>query len=117
MTPRSPGRILALLFAILVTVGMSLSVVQANGMATKMAMASEMGTSGHGGCDVCPAGGDGAKVPACSPMCVPPVLLMLQQVALVLPESISTSFAVRSDQLHGRVSPPDPSPPRSTSIG
>jgi hypothetical protein len=117
MRPRSLARIFVLLLAVFVTAGVTLSVVQANGMATKMAMMSDMGDGGHGHCDACPDVDSGAKSPGCSPFCVAPALIVLQSFALAVPTSFPTSFRVQSDQLDGLASPPDPSPPRPTDIG
>ena len=114
----SARQVFALFLAVFVTVGMSLSVVQATGMTVKMATASDMGASGHDGCQRCSTGGgDGMKAMSCTTVCLAPVLAVLPQAAPVMLVHKPVSYAVRYLLLHGRTSPPDPYPPRPTSIG
>ena len=49
-------QIFALLLTVFVTTGMGMSVVQASDMAVKMAMTTDMNSSGHGGCNGCDSG-------------------------------------------------------------
>lgn len=116
----SARQLVALFLAVFVTVGMSLSAVQASDMTAKMAMASDMGASSHGGCDGCPGGGndDGMKAMPCATVCVAPVLAVLPQVVgMVLVQRPGSPIVARVALLDGRASPPDPHPPRPTSIG
>lgn len=116
----SARQIVALLLTVFVTVGISLSVVQASDMAVKMAMASDMGASGHDGCQGCPGDGNdhGMKAMPCATICVAPVLAVLPQITgTVLVQKPGSLIAVRVTLLDGRALPPDPHPPRPTDIG
>jgi hypothetical protein len=113
-------QLIALLLTVFVTVGVSLSTVQASDMTVKMAMVSDMGAPGHGDCQGCPSGGnnDGMKAMPCATICVAPVLAVLPQVtAMALVQKPGSLMAVRVALLDGRASPPDPPPPRPTDIG
>jgi hypothetical protein len=119
MNTWSVRQLVAILLAVFVTVGMSFSAAQATDMSVKMAMASDMGGSGHDGCQGCPAGGgdDGMKAMICTPTCIAPVLAILTQSEPVMPVHQPVSFVARYLLLHGRTSPPDPYPPRFIHIG
>jgi hypothetical protein len=113
----SVRQLLTLLLAVLVTAGIGSSVVQASNMATKMAMASDMGASGHSDCGACPTGGkDDAKGVACVPVCVAPLMAMLPQGTSAPSVQMPAVFTVRYQLPHGLTSPPDPFPPRTTDI-
>jgi hypothetical protein len=117
---RFPARqAFALFLGVLVTLGMSMSAVQAGNMAAKMAMASDMGASGHDDCGACDGKGDagGAKAMACMSLCVAPVLAALPQASPVTfdqPRGFSLRLYAR---LLGHVSTPDPYPPRPNDLG
>ncbi|RUW67022.1 hypothetical protein EOA31_29805 [Mesorhizobium sp. M4B.F.Ca.ET.049.02.1.2] len=114
----SVRQMLVLLLTVLVTMGLGSSVVQASGMATKMAMASDMGASGHGDCGACPAGGkDGSKAMACSLACAPLIAMPSHGASAPSLRLTPAVFMVRHQLLHGLTSPPDPFPPRTTDIG
>lgn len=107
----------ALFLGILVTLGMSLSVVQAGDMATKMAMTSDMGASGHDGCNGCGGDADGAKAMACMSVCVSPVLAVLPQASPMTFDQ-PRGFSLRPHaRLLGHVFTPDPHPPRPNDLG
>jgi hypothetical protein len=119
MTNRPIRQIFVLLLAAFVTGGMGLSAVQANGMAVKMALSSDMGSSGHDGCAGCPEGdGDSGKnATACIAVCLAPVLAVLPAVAPMVFTQIEPAFLVRTPVLQGRALPTEPYPPRTTDIG
>src|SRR5262245_61265277 len=80
-TRSSWRRTLALLLTVLMTVGLSLSAVQASDMAVKMSMMSGMDMSGGGDCGGCPdKASDGKGVAACPSVCVVPVVALTPQV-------------------------------------
>ena len=115
----SVRQLFALFLTVFVTVGISLSAVEASGMANKMPMASGMSGSGHDRCQECSGrnGNDGAKVMVCASVCAAMVMAELPQPAPVTPFEKPVSFTVRHAVLHGRESAPDPYPPRPTHIG
>jgi hypothetical protein len=130
MAWRSPKQILALLLAVLVTAGLSVSVVQANGMAVAMAMAHDMNAAvmpdmgempamGHaGGCAACAKGaGDNGTAMHCPLACTTPVLAVLpQEPAVTTLLRTPHPSASPSPLLLGRNALPDPSPPRPSDL-
>jgi len=109
-------RVLALLLAVFVVAGLSLSAVQASDMAVKMSMMSGMGMSGGGDCSGCPdRAANGKGVAACLSVCVVPVVALTPQIP-----SAETAVSLRRlspplyPTLYGRNPPPDPYPPRSS---
>jgi hypothetical protein len=113
----SARQLFAIFFAVLVTAGMSLSVVQASQMTSKMAMGSGVSLSGEDGCQDCPSGGNGVPAKSCTATCVTPILSVLPEAAPVMLAPEPISFAARYPLLRGRTSSPDPYPPRTTDIG
>ncbi|OYX71159.1 MAG: hypothetical protein B7Y95_13545 [Rhizobiales bacterium 32-66-11] len=113
----SARQLVALFLAVFVTAGTSLSAVQASDMTVKMAMASDVGGSGHDPCQGCPAGDDGMKAISCAAICVAPVLAVLPEAEPVMLVHKTVSFITRYPLLHGKTSPPEPYPPRSIDIG
>jgi hypothetical protein len=113
MTNWPVRQVIALVLAVFVTLGLSLSVVQANDMAVKMAMTSDMGVSGHGECHGCDAGMTKSMV--CAVAC--PVSAAVPHVGPVAEISTPTKLALpRMALLLGSASPLDPYPPRSIDI-
>ena len=134
MAWRSPKEIFALLLGVLVTVGLITSVVQASGMAVKMAMTHDMNATmmpmgaaampamshaGDGTCPACPkSAGYGGSPMHCPPACMTPVLAVLpQELAVAMNGLTIPLFLSPSPPLRGRVSLPDPSPPRPSDLG
>lgn len=111
----SARQLVTLFLAVFVTVGLSLSAVQASGMTVKMAMASDMGSSGHDGCQGCPSD-DGTKAISCTATCVAPVLAVLPESESVMLVHKTVSVVTRYPLLHGKTSPPEPYPPRPIDI-
>jgi hypothetical protein len=116
-TRSSWRRTLALFLMVLMTVGLSLSLVKASDMAVKMGMMSGMDMS-DGGCGGCPDKvSDGKGVAACPTMCVVPVaalppLIPSTEIAVSLPTLSPPLYPA----LHGRHAPPDPYPPRANDL-
>lgn len=107
-------QILVFLLAVLVTAGLSLSVVQAAApmpQPAKMSMTAGMEKSGGNGCKQC---GDmaGSKAMVCSPACVSPLPTnphMLSQP----PMRLAAPLGDLNDLLTGRTLVPETGPPRS----
>ena len=117
MTNWSVRQIFALVLGVFVTLGVSLSVVQASDMAVKMATTSDMGASDHGDCHGCGDSHAGKTKPmVCTVAC--PVSAALPQVGPVAEVSTPTKLALpRTALLLGSISSLDPYPPRSIDIG
>ncbi|MER9401506.1 hypothetical protein NKI46_25675 [Mesorhizobium sp. M0615] len=118
--------LLTMLLAVFVTVGVSVTAVQAStmtmkmttGAAASMTVASEtgmsmpgMGAASDSDCKACLKGpGDNGNPMHCPPTCVAPILAVLPLEFTVirapLPSALPTPF------LHGRSSLPDPFPPK-----
>jgi hypothetical protein len=135
MARLSPRHVFALLLAVLVTVGVSLSAVQADIMAVAMtsdagmAIASETGMTSEtvmtmagmaadSDCKACLKGtGDSANPMHCPPTCVAPVLAVLPLEVAVMAAIPAPLPSARPTPLpSGRSSAPDPSPPRSSAL-
>lgn len=116
----SVRQLFALLLAVFIAVGMSLSVAQASGMTARMATMADMDMSAHGSCQDCPdqPGDTGMKAMACGNVCAGPVLATLPAAAMpVLVGEKAASFVAGDPLLHGRALTPDPYPPRTSDIG
>ena len=115
----SARKLVALFLAVFVTVGVSLSAVQATDMSVKMAMTTDMSSSTHDGCPGCPNGGNGhgMKAMMCSVVCAVPVVAVLPEGASTPAVEQPIFFTARGSLLHGTRAPPDPYPPRTTDIG
>jgi hypothetical protein len=115
MTHRSPRQLLVALLAILVTLGMTFSVVQATTMAAMNDMTSTMAKrmmGGHKTCGDCPGGEDAAKAIACGSACVSPMVATLPPTASA-PARLPSLISIKRESLRqGRVPAPDPYPPR-----
>ncbi len=124
MMHSSARRLLSFLLAVFVTLSMSLSVVQASVMASQMAEMTEMaampdmGSAMSGDCRKCPGKSQGAAmIAACGSICVAPAAALLSQDPPVTFTFAQIDLLKRHSLLRGRVSPPDPYPPRSNDIG
>ena len=123
MIHSSTRRLLTLMLAVLVTLSLSLSTVAAGGMASEMAAMPDMKSSAmpdmkssmSGACQKCSSkGGHAATVAVCGPVCAVPATAMLPQDSPAASALAQIDFLKRHALLHGRASPPDPYPPRST---
>jgi hypothetical protein len=122
MTPWSARQALTLLLAVLVTLSMSLSLVQASTMSAMSGMTPTMakmmmGGSGHDTCKDCTQSGDGAKAATCGSVCVAPAIAPLPQYFSAAPPRASRLAIGRYSLLYGRVPVPDPYPPRLNDLG
>ena len=111
----SARRILVLLLGVFLALGMNLSAIQAGEMPVKMTMTSGMGASGH--CNDCGDNGAVKKMTICSFGCVAPVLAVIPQTAPMRVVQARTPLLRQASLLFGRVSSPDPYPPRSSDLG
>jgi hypothetical protein len=110
----SARRLVSLILAVCMAAGLSMSVVQVNGMALKMAMASPMSSSGGQHCSDCPDGSSGnGPTSACLFVSLAPSLAMAPEVALAPVLRERPTFIVSLAQLAGMTLPPDPYPPRT----
>lgn len=82
----SARQLVALFLTVFVTVGMSLSVVQASDMALSMSIGAGTGAVGHDSCHGCPQGGsdDGMKAMGCAAICVSPIFANLDYSGLAI---------------------------------
>jgi len=114
----SSRRLSALLLAVFLALGMTLSAVQASDMAAKMAMASNMGATGQGGCDACGGGDDGnTKADTCIPMCTASVPALLPSGFVATAPDVADPHVPGYRFVRGRTPSPDPYPPRFTDFG
>jgi hypothetical protein len=107
-----------------VTLGLSLSAVDASGMAAKtsiavkMSMAAEMGAAGHGDCPACDHDAGKTKAMACaSSICAMSALAVLPPTTPIAFGGKATSSPGSYLLPHGTSSPPDPYPPRPSALG
>ncbi len=119
MTLSSVRQIFAVLLAVFVTVGLSLSAAQASNMRMKMSMGSGMTTSEHSDFHDCDRGNaDKTKAMICAAICAASVVATVPEVAPIAAAEIMTKLALPKDELLiGSRSPPDPYPPRSANVG
>lgn len=116
----SARKLIALLLAVFIAAGMSLSIAQASSMTAKMATLSEMDMPDHGDCQDCPdqPRDNGMKAMACGNVCAAPVLATLPVAAVpVLVGEKAASIVAGDPLLHGRALRPDPYPPRTSDVG
>ncbi len=104
---------MALLLGVFVALGMGLSAVQANDMAIKMTMSSDMG-----GCDGCGGGDDDDRIGgACSSVCTTPAQAILAPAFPVIAAAAPKLFLPDYWPVHGLVLSPDPNPPKPLDLG
>jgi hypothetical protein len=126
MARLSPKHVFALLLAVFLTGGFSLSVAQASVMSARMTMMTmaadagmaDMGTATDGDCHACLKGaGDSGNPMHCPPTCIAPVLAVLpHDLAMIVVPLVSRPSALPTALLHGRSSLPDPTPPRPSDL-
>jgi len=119
MTHWSARQLFALVLAVFIAAGMSLSVAQASSMSAQIATMTEMGMSAEGGCQDCPdqPGDSGMKAMNCGVACAAPVFAVLPASVLIPTSERAACFAVDDSLLRGRALLPDPYPPRTSDIG
>ena len=114
-----PGhRVRALLLAVLLGLGMSLSVVQGSVMAAEMAIAADDAHHGPSGCDGC-GGGDHNDMNAgtCLAACGPAAQGLMPGELLTLPSASRTGFQVARLHLSSQFHSPDHGPPKILILG
>ncbi len=115
-------KLLHLLLAVFIAVGLNLTPLQASGMPMKMEMAAGMSGAMDDECDDCvqdsaKSAGSGMTAVVCGVFCAVPVLAVIPnappagtaQLKLALVPAYAT-------MLHGLRAPPDPHPPRRADI-
>lgn len=106
---------LILALGIVMALGTAPSWAQAGSMAIEMALASDTGTPGHGGCDGCP--GDGGASGTCHSVCAPAVAMAVPSAPLMTNPGAQLPAPAAAVTGSGWSSPPDPSPPRTKAAG
>ena len=113
---RSPKhRVRALLLALLLALGMSLSLVQAGLMAAEMAFAADAAQPCPHGCDGCDETDVDAGV--CLSVCGAAAHGLLPGEPVALPSGARASFQGGYLILGGRSHSPDPGPPKALILG
>ncbi len=109
-------RFLVLMLGAILALGMSLSAVRAGEMPVKMSMMAAAGMTGH--CKACGDKDGAAKVTApCTIGCAAPVLAVIPQTAPMKLVHERASLPEQDPLVLGRISSPDPDPPRSDNLG
>jgi hypothetical protein len=107
-------RFLAVLLAVFVTVGLSVSAAQTSDIGMKMPTGAEMTASGH--CDHHPCDADHAgkaKAATCAAVCAP-VFATLPQASSMAFAQMATLVPLPNDELgRGTLPPPNRRPPRT----
>jgi hypothetical protein len=109
-------RLIALLLAFLLPVGMGLHAVYASPMADDMSRisASDPGGINRTDCGACDgAGNQGMQADNCAPLCVGQLLLLPQPGSIDAALSSQQPALLSSVLLDGRSSAPDPYPPKA----
>lgn len=119
MSNCSIRQIFALMLAVFVTLGLSLSVVGASAMAAKMATSSHMSASVYSDCHDCDGGhSDKGKPMVCTVGCVSPVSVVFPHIGqATIPWTGMKLLPPKIALLFGSTAPPDPYPPRSIDLG
>jgi len=108
----------ALLLAVLLGLGMSLSFVQGSLMAAEMAVAADGGQHGPSGCDGC-GGSDHEDMDAgtCLAVCGTVAQGLLPGELLTLPSASRTDIQIARLHLSGQFHSPDHGPPKILILG
>lgn len=108
-------RLYALFLALALVVTGAAQGVQASDMAVKMAATSTSDMPMPGGCSGC-SGDDGMPM-ACFAVCGSTMSAILPSAPLVAPSVLASPTALFITAVVGHHGPPDPYPPRPTSLG
>ena len=111
-------RVRVLLLAVLLGLGMSLSLVQGGVMAAGMAIAADDAHHGPSGCDGC-GGGDhhGMDAGTCLAVCGTAAQVLMPGELLTLPSASRTGFQVARLHLSSQFHSPDHGPPKILILG
>lgn len=116
MVRASARKLFTLWLGFFFALSLTLSAVQASAMTCDMGMAVAMEKAGHAGNPDCAQTTHKRAVQSCLAKCVAPAPSMLPEGTARPFGLASVAFALPHDQpLTGRVSSPDPPPPRSVS--
>jgi hypothetical protein len=111
-------RIRAFLLTLLLAFGMSLSFVQGGLMSAEMAVSTEAGHAGPGGCDGCSGGEDGqTDAGMCLSVCGSAAHGMPPGEPPAQPAASGASFQAVHLLLGGRCHSPDHGPPKILTLG
>jgi hypothetical protein len=114
MTLWPARKVLTVLLAVFVTVGLSVSAAQTRDIGMKMSTGTEMTASGH--CDHHPCDADHAgkaKAATCAAVCAP-VFATLPQASSLAVAEMATLVPLPNDELgRGTLPPPNRRPPRT----
>jgi len=122
MKRKTVRQVFSFVLSALVALGMSLQLLQAEGIASKampdtMAMAVDMGAAGPSDCHACGKDSGSAKMMTCGSICA-------TSVAALLPEGLPVAYGFTVDRvtppapplLSGRLTAPEPFPPKSIDL-
>jgi len=118
MNPSCWHRTRALLLALLLGAGVSLSFGQASAMSVHMAIAAETADVGSDGCDGCDGADDsGADAMSCLSVCASATHGLLPGEPAELPWASRAGFQIAHVLSNGHVSSPDHGPPKLLILG
>jgi hypothetical protein len=107
-----------LLLAVLLGLGMSLSVVQSSMMAMAMSIAADGADYGSGGCDGCGSGDhNDMNAATCLSACGPAAQGLMPGELLTLPVASRTDFQIARLHLSGQSHSPEHGPPKILILG
>ena len=106
-------RIIACLLGVMLSVGLTLSAVQASDMTVSMSLAGEMAPSNGGDCDGC-GSEDTANFGSCHSVCASTNFVMPVPEKFARQSEPGQPFRVESPALHSTTFSPAPHPPRPT---
>lgn len=111
-------RLFALLLVAALAIGPGIHGVQASDMAAKMSVADDAagGVPMPSGCGGCTGDDDGMPM-ACSAICGSTISAILPTAPSVVPSPLASPTALFTTAVVDHHGPPDPYPPRPTSLG
>jgi hypothetical protein len=111
-------RVRALLLAVLLGLGMSLSLVQGGVMTAEMAISADDAHHGPGGCDGCGSGDhNDMNAATCLSACGLAAQGLMPGELLTLPSASRTGFQVARLHLSSQFHSPDHGPPKTLILG
>jgi hypothetical protein len=118
MSGRPAHRVRALLLAVLLGLGMSLSLVQGGVMTAEMAISADDAHHGPGGCDGCGSGDhNDMNAATCHSACGPAAQGLMPGELLTLPVASRTDFQIARLHPSGQFHSPDHGPPKIPILG
>jgi hypothetical protein len=111
-------RVRALLLAVVLGLGMGLSLVQGGVMTAEMAISADDAHHGPGGCDGCGSGDhNDMNAATCLSACGPAAQGLMPGELLTLPVASRTDFQIARLHLSGQFHSPDHGPPKILILG